>query len=153
MKNSGSSLVVTNPETTWRFLTEEEYLSRIIPGCESITRVGDATYEAVVSIGIAAIRGRYRLAVRILDMEFPRKLVLGINGTGPTGFLEMRLAVNLEPSGERGTTLNWESESQVGGLLANFGTRILSGAAGLISSQFFDHLTALAASSPISRAE
>ncbi|MCZ6472402.1 MAG: SRPBCC domain-containing protein, partial [SAR324 cluster bacterium] len=60
MKLEGEILVEAPRERVWQMLNDREVLKRHMPGCETLNEVGDEKYEAVITIGIGAIKGSYQ---------------------------------------------------------------------------------------------
>lgn len=140
MKTTGENKLLATPQEIWPLLTEAEQLKHIIPGCQSIIETGEDLFTAVVSLGISVVRGTYKLEIQLAEQQFPNKLTLGIHGTGSTGFLELRMTVELRATGEKETLLMWDSDAQVGGLLMNIGNRMLGSVANHVTTQFLKNL-------------
>lgn len=145
MKLDGQTVVNAPIERLWEVLNDVELLRRHMPGCESLTEVGAGEYEAVLSMGVAAIKGRYTATLHMVDADPPHGYTLRVEGSGKPGFVKGEGRVRLAPT-EGGTELTYSGELQVGGMIARVGQRLISGLAQRMTRQFFDELAAEAGS-------
>jgi carbon monoxide dehydrogenase subunit G len=128
-------------EKVWDLLLDPESLRGCIPGVETLTETGPDHWDAVMRVGVAAIKGTYKGKVGIIDKQPPNSYTLQIEGSGGPGFVKGVAKITLEPSGE-GTTVKVEGDGQVGGMLAGVGQRMLPGVAKMLMNQFFECLIA-----------
>jgi carbon monoxide dehydrogenase subunit G len=77
--------------------------------------------------------------VQLLDKEPPRSYRMIIDGNGKRGFVKGEASVSLEAQ-DNDTVLTYDADTQVGGLIANVGQRMLSGAAKMIINQSLKRL-------------
>jgi carbon monoxide dehydrogenase subunit G len=129
------------PEKVWELLLDPESLRSCIPGVESLTETSPDHWDAVMKVGVAAIRGTYKGKVGIVDKQPPTQYTLQIEGSGGPGFVKGTAVVTLSPEGE-GTQVNVAGDGQVGGMLAGVGQRMLPGVAKMLMNQFFECLVA-----------
>ena len=136
MEISGSYVFNAPVQKVWDTLMDPKVLAECIPGCESFDPVGDGQYQAVVSVGVGAIRGRYNAKVVLRDLEPPSSYRLIIEGTGSVGFVNGDSLVTLQ-EGEGNTTVRVESNAQVGGTIARVGQRMMGSVAKTMLDRFF----------------
>jgi carbon monoxide dehydrogenase subunit G len=139
MKVEGVYSFPAAPEKVWELLLDPESLRSCIPGAESLTETSPDHWDAVMKVGVAAIRGTYKGKVAIVDQRPPTQYTLQIEGSGGPGFVKGTAVVTLEPDGE-GTRVKVEGDGQVGGMLAGVGQRMLPGVAKMLMNQFFECL-------------
>ena len=125
-----------DPEKVYDSLTDIESVKACLPGCEKMEPIGENRYKAVMSIGVAAVRGRFEGTVEMRDMERPKRYTLAIDGKGKQGFMNGEAVVTIEPS-DSGSTLHIESTAKVAGPIARVGQRLLGGAAKMVTDKFF----------------
>ena len=126
------------PETVWAAILDPEVLKACIPGCESLTGSPEDGYEAVVVQKVGPVKATFKGAVVLSDMVAPSKLTLSGEGKGgAAGFAKGGADVTLEEI-EGGTRLNYEVEANVGGKLAQLGSRLIDGFAKKMADQFFE---------------
>jgi len=133
--------VTATTEKVWDLLLDPESLRSCIPGAESLTETSPDHWDAVMKVGVAAIRGTYKGKVGIVDKNPPTQYTLQIEGSGGPGFVKGTAVVTLEPEGDA-TRVKVEGDGQVGGMLAGVGQRMLPGVAKMLMNQFFECLIA-----------
>ena len=112
-------------EQVWDLLMSSEALKHCIPGCEQLNPAGEDQYEAVMKVGVGAIRGTYKGKVSVQEKEAPRRYKLVVEGSGGAGFVRGHAVIDLESQGET-TLVGVRGESQVGGPVAGVGQRMLA---------------------------
>ncbi len=150
MKIEGNHTLAAPRDIVWKSLLDPGLLARAIPGCEKLEAQPDGSYRAEMSVGIAAVKGRYHGRIEILDPVAPERYRMKVEGQGTGGFVKGEGVLTLvERSGE--THVIYSGEAQVGGIIANVGQRLLQGAARQIVGRFFEAFAReLAASAPAS---
>ncbi|MDQ3810715.1 MAG: carbon monoxide dehydrogenase subunit G [Chloroflexota bacterium] len=141
MKVEGVYTFPASPEKVWELLLDPDSLRSCIPGAESLTETSPDHWDAVMKVGVAAIRGTYKGKVAIVDKQPPGQYTLQVEGSGGPGFVKGTAVVTLEAEGE-GTRVKVEGDGQVGGMLAGVGQRMLPGVARMLMNQFFECLVA-----------
>jgi carbon monoxide dehydrogenase subunit G len=136
VKIEGSYTFQAPRERVWEVLLDPNVLAQTIPGCESLKEIGPDEYEAVMKVGVAAVKGTYKGKVTIKDKQPPSHYVLSGQGSGGPGFMQGDVAIDLEEN-SGGTLLKYSSEPKVGGLIASIGGRMLNGVAKMMADQFF----------------
>lgn len=139
MKISGSYVFNAPAEKVWGVLLDPKALAGCMPGCESLDPLGDDQYQAVLSIGIGAIRGHYNARITMRDKVPHRSYRLVIEGTGPNGFANGEALITLTEQ-EGKTTVQVESDAQVGGTVARVGQRMIGSATQMMMGRFFSCL-------------
>lgn len=120
----------------WQALHDPEVLKKVIPGCESMELTENGEYLITLSLGVAAIKGRYVGKARLIDHEPPHHYTLKAEGSGNPGFVDINMDCYLEEK-EDSSSMRWECDVVVGGLIAGIGGRVLSGIAKFMANNFF----------------
>ena len=136
MKLSGSYEFDATPEKVWGILTNPDSLSSCIPGCEKMDALGNNEYAATVTIAMGPIRNKFDAKVKMVDLKPYESYGLSIEGNGPSGFVRGESKVKLIENGGK-TTVEVESESSSGGLLARVGQRMIESFARTMMDRFF----------------
>ena len=137
MDMSGSYEIPAPRETVWAALNDEGVLKACIPGCESITRHSETELEATVSAKVGPVKAKFTGAVALSDMDPPNGYTISGEGKGgAAGFAKGGAKVTLEENGP-GTTLRYEVNANVGGKLAQIGSRLIDSTAKKMADQFF----------------
>src|ERR1700704_6256034 len=137
MKMKGSRVVPTNVDTTWRALNDPEVLRACIPGCESIDRVSDTEYGIAMTARVGPVSAKFTGRLLLADIVAPRSYTLKFEGQGgAAGFANGTAKVELSPV-DGGTRIDYAVNAQVGGKLAQIGSRLIDGAAAKVADDFF----------------
>lgn len=139
MKVNGHYTLQAPIDKVWAFLMDPNSIAKVLPGCKALEETQPDTFEGTLEIGIAAVKGSYSGSVQLLDKEQPRSYRIIIDGNGKRGFVKGEASVGLEAANEE-TILTYDADTQVGGLIANVGQRMLSGAAKMIINQSLKNL-------------
>lgn len=123
-------------DDVWRVLMDPEAIKGCLPGCESLTPIGEDRYQATITAGVAAISATYQGTVAILDKSPPTAYRMVVEGKGKPGFLKGDATVTLT-SAEQGTTVAIAGAVQVGGAIASVGQRLLGSASRVMMDRFF----------------
>lgn len=139
MKLEGEILVNSPQETVWGILNDREVLKRNMPGCESLEEIEPDKFEAVITIGIGAIKGTYRGKINIFNKKPPESYTMKLEGSGKPGFVKAEGDIHLEDRGDI-TLLKYSGDLQVGGLIARVGQRIIGVITKNMTKKFFRDL-------------
>lgn len=135
----GETEVAAPPDRIWAMLLDVDTLAAIIPGAHAVKKISDREFQADVTIGVGPVKGRYRAAVKLSDLDPPHAVTLEGSATGALGFGRGGGRVKLSPA-EGGTRISYEYDAEIGGKVTAVGGRLLDGAARLIIRQFFASL-------------
>ncbi len=129
------------PQQAWELLLSQDALRECTPGVETLTETSPDHFDAVMKVGIAAIRGTYKGTLAILDRQPPTSYTLQVEGKGGPGIVKGTARIVLQPDGET-TRVRVEGDGQVAGMLAGVGQRMLPGVAKMLMNQFFNCMSA-----------
>lgn len=153
MEMKGARVVPTDIDTTWRALNDPEVLRACIPGCESIDRVSDTEYRLVMTARVGPVSARFSGRLALADIAAPRSYTLKFEGQGgAAGFANGTAKVELSPA-DGGTRIDYAVNAQIGGKLAQIGSRLIDGAAAKVADDFFARFVARAGGGPPATAE
>jgi carbon monoxide dehydrogenase subunit G len=130
-------------QTAWDALNDPAVLQRCIPGCESITAAGDNAYEVALTAAVGPVKARFKGRMELTDIVPPTSYRLNFDGQGgAAGFGKGTAQVQLAPEGPTVTRLSYTAHAQVGGKLAQIGSRLVDGAARKLADEFFQRFAA-----------
>ena len=125
-------------QRTWDALNDTEVLRACIPGCESIEPDGENAYLVALSAAVGPVKARFKGRMQLTDIDAPNAYNIVFEGQGgAAGFAKGNARVTLEADGEAATKLSYTANAQVGGKLAQIGSRLVDGAARKIAGEFF----------------
>ena len=146
MNISGSHTVPASRERVWELLHDPDALQRMVPGCQTLDAETPTRFSATLAVGVGPIRGRFNGAVEIEDIAANESYKMTLSGQGPTGFVSGDGMITLSEDGD-GTLVEVEADAQVGGTLAQIGSRMIQTAVRMLMGQFFEALSREAAAS------
>lgn len=148
MEMSSTRLIAAPPGAVWAALNDPEALKACIPGCESFTRESDSQWRAVVAAKVGPVSARFTGTMELVDVMPPNSYTLRFKGRGgAAGFAQGEARVALFNAPE-GTSLRYTAVAQVGGKLAQIGSRLIDGAAAKLADDFFERFAARFAGVP-----
>jgi uncharacterized protein len=137
MEMNGSRTVPADIETTWRALNDPEVLKACIAGCESVERVSDNEYRLAMTARVGPVSARFTGRIVLADIVAPTSYTLSFEGQGgAAGFAKGEARVALADNNP-GTRIDYQAKAQVGGKLAQIGSRLVDGAAAKVADDFF----------------
>ncbi len=137
MKLSGERLIPAELQKTWEKLNDPGTLMASIKGCESLERTGDDEFLAALKLKIGPVNARFKGKLNLENVVPPTSYTIRFEGQGGVaGFGKGAAHVRLEAQ-EGGTMLRYESDAQVGGKIAQIGSRLIDSAASKIAADFF----------------
>ncbi len=136
MNLQGTVQVKAPRDRVWEALNDPKVLEQCTPGCKQMTLAEDGSYDILLEVGIASIKGRYTGKIRISDRIPGTQYKLAVTGKGAPGFLNAEGTLRLEEQGEE-TRIEYSGQANVGGLIAGVGQRIMGGVAKQLVGQFF----------------
>ena len=134
----------------WKALNDPEILKQSIPGCEEIVKTSDTEMTARVSAKVGPVSARFSGKVTLSDLDPPNGYTISGEGQGGVaGFAKGGAKVNLRDDGD-GTLLSYAVQAQVGGKLAQIGSRLIDATARKMAEEFFSRFaTAVAPAAPV----
>lgn len=122
----------------WAALNDDAILLRCIPGCESLVRSEPDLVRATVVLAVGPVKARFNGSVRFEDVEPLKGYRMVFEGQGGVaGFSKGTALVQLFAQDADRTLLSYDAAAQVGGKLAQIGSRLVDAAAQKITGEFF----------------
>lgn len=143
MELKGEQRLPVTRDRVWAALLDTETLRAAIPGCESVTDEGQGRYTVSVVAAVGPVKARFKGRLQQQDLQPPRRYTLSFEGDGGmAGFARGSAEVELHEDGEAATRLSYQAQAQIGGRLAQIGSRLVDATAARMSQQFFERLVA-----------
>ncbi|MBI3376731.1 MAG: carbon monoxide dehydrogenase subunit G [Betaproteobacteria bacterium] len=138
MELTGEQLIPAPQAETWAALNDPEVLKACVPGCETIERVSETEFTIRMTARVGPVSAKFKGKLTIADLDPPNAYSLSFEGQGgPAGFGKGGAKVRLAPEGHS-TRLSYQVKANVGGKLAQIGSRLIDAAAGKLSNDFFN---------------
>jgi carbon monoxide dehydrogenase subunit G len=137
MELHGERLIPAPLDKTWAALNDPETLKACITGCESLERTGDDAFAAVVAVKVGPVSARFKGNLKLSNVQAPHSYTINFDGQGGVaGFGKGSADVNLADEGGQ-TRLKYLAKAQVGGKMAQVGSRLIDAAASKVAEDFF----------------
>ncbi len=144
MELQGKYSLKADREQVWTALNDPTILQQCIPGCETLTKASDTNFSASVVAKVGPVKAKFTGEVELTELSPPSSYKISGEGKGgAAGFASGSADVKLEESDEGGTILSYSVNAQVGGKLAQIGSRLIDSTAKKLSREFFDKFTEL----------
>ena len=138
MNQSGEYRLPLPRETVWAGLNDPEILKQCIPGCDELVKNSDTELSAKVGLKIGPMTAKFTGKVTLSDLDPPNGYKIAGEGQGGVaGFGKGSAVVTLEDDGSGGTILRYTADSQVGGKMAQLGSRLIDATAKKLADEFF----------------
>ena len=122
----------------WAALNDPEVLKQSIAGCEELVKTSDTEFQAQVTAKVGPVKAKFTGKVTLSDLDPPNGYTISGEGAGgAAGFAKGGAKVDLEDAPEGGTLLKYQVNAQIGGKLAQIGSRLIDGAARKMADDFF----------------
>ncbi|THV17441.1 SRPBCC family protein [Rhizobium rhizophilum] len=143
MDMQGSERIEAPVETVWLALNDPEILKKAIPGCESLEKTSDTTMAAKVVLKIGPIKAKFEGAVELQNLNPPNSYTISGEGKGGlAGFAKGGADVTLTADGEGATLLSYTVKAEVGGKIAQLGSRLIESTSKKLAGEFFSNFSA-----------
>jgi hypothetical protein len=137
MELHGERLIPAPLDKTWAALNDPETLKACITGCESLERTADDAFAALVAVKVGPVSARFKGHLKLSNVQAPHSYTIHFDGQGGVaGFGKGSADVNLADEGGQ-TRLKYLAKAQVGGKMAQVGSRLIDAAAGKVAEDFF----------------
>jgi carbon monoxide dehydrogenase subunit G len=146
MDMTGEYRIPAPRQRVWEMLNDPEVLAKAIPGCESLQKISDTELQAKVKAKVGPVSATFAGKVTLSDLDPPAAYTISGEGSGGVaGFAKGGARVQLLEDGPGATILKYEAKAEVGGKLAQIGSRLIQGTAKKMADDFFGKFAELAA--------
>ena len=138
MELTGDKLIPASIDKTWAALNDPEVLKACVAGCETLERTGEDAFTAVVAMKVGPVSARFKGNLKMTNIAPPNGYTINFDGQGGVaGFGKGSADVALTSESPTQTRLKYNARAQVGGKMAQVGSRLIDAAAGKITDDFF----------------
>lgn len=118
-------------------LNDPEVLQECIPGCEELIKHSDTDLEAKVVLKVGPVKARFSGTVQLDTAGAPHAFSLTGQGNGGTaGHAKGGADVTLREE-DGATVLSYVAKAEIGGKLAQLGSRLVQSTAKKLAGKFF----------------
>ena len=137
MDMQGEERISANRETVWAALNDPDILRQCIPGCQSLELKSPTELSASVKLKIGPVSASFAGDVILSNINAPVSYTISGEGKGGiAGFAKGGADVTLTEDGDD-TVLVYDAKAEIGGKLAQLGSRLVGSSAKKLAQQFF----------------
>jgi carbon monoxide dehydrogenase subunit G len=148
MEIAGEERISAPREVVWKALNDPDVLRQCIPGCQTLDQKSPTELAATVRVKIGPVSASFTGEVTLSNINPPESYTITGEGKGGiAGFAKGSADVTLTEDGT-GTLLRYTATAQVGGKLAQLGSRLIGSTSQKLASQFFADFNAAVGAEP-----
>jgi hypothetical protein len=143
MEMHGELRIPASRAAVWEKLNDPETLKNCIPGCETVEKISDTEFAAKLVARVGPVKATFSGKVTLTDLHPPAGYTITGEGTGGVaGFAKGSAKVSLDEAGDE-TVLRYGVNAQVGGKLAQIGSRLIDATSRKMADEFFTRFVGL----------
>ena len=148
MEMHGELRIPAPRQEVWEKLNDPETLKNCIPGCETVEKVSDTEFTAKLVARVGPVKASFSGKVTLTDLNPPAGYTITGEGTGGVaGFAKGSAKVSLDDAGAE-TVLRYGVQAQVGGKLAQIGSRLIDATSRKMADEFFNRFMGIMSPAP-----
>jgi len=144
MKLSGSYKLNVKKEHVWKALNDPDILKKCIPGCENFYKESSTVFNATATNQIGPMNATFSGIVTLSNIKENLSYTISGEGQSSVGFAKGNADIKLIEE-KNVTTLSYKVNVDVGGKIAQLGSRLIDGIAKKMSDYFFGRFADLVA--------
>lgn len=138
MEMHGERRIPAPREEVWAKLNDADTLKNSIPGCQELEKTSDTEFTAKVRAKVGPVSATFTGKVTLSEIDPPSGYTISGEGQGGVaGFAKGGAKVSLDQDGGE-TILRYGVQAQVGGKLAQIGSRLIDATARKMADDFFN---------------
>jgi carbon monoxide dehydrogenase subunit G len=138
MELVGEQMLELPRAQVWQALNDPAVLKRCVPGCDLFEREDENRFRVGMTAVVGPVKARFNGKLMLSDIEAPTSYSLSFEGAGgAAGFGKGNARVTLVDAEGGATRLSYAVNAQVGGKLAQVGSRLIDGVARRMADEFF----------------
>ena len=150
MKLNGSYKLNVKKDIVWNALNNPNILKKCIPGCQTFEKESNNSLSASAINQIGPMNATFSGIITLSNIKKNESYTLSGQGQSSVGFANGQANVKLTEENDT-TILSYEVNIDVGGKIAQIGSRLIDGVAKKMSNYFFGRFADLVA--PITKNE
>jgi uncharacterized protein len=148
MNMQGEERIAAPVDTVWAALNDPEVLKACIPGCETLEKKSATHLAATVGLKLGPVKAKFTGEVQLKNLKPPHSYTIQGEGKGGiAGFAKGGADVTLTADGNE-TILGYTVNADVGGKIAQLGSRLIDSTAKKLATQFFSSFNARVSGAP-----
>ena len=137
MDFSGTETVAVPIEKVWTYLADVNKVVACAPGFQRLEVLGPEHWKALIAVSIGPIKATFAMDVTRPVLQKPDLMVVKVCGKAPGSAMELEGRMGLAAVDEGQTSMDWNAQVTVSGILARVGTGLINTMAERLTRQFF----------------
>jgi len=138
MHLEGSYNLAASVTKTWEFVSNPEKIANCLPGLEHFELRDSKNFIVTLKVGISFVRGSLHFSFKLLDQTAASYSRFEATGKGAGVSVRLSASTQLVDLGNGTTQLNWNSDADLDGLLAELSPSLIKNGADKFTREFFD---------------
>lgn len=131
-------------EQVYAALNDPEILRQCIPGCQTLEKTSDTEMNATVILKVGPVKAKFSGQVTLSNLNPPSGYTITGEGKGgPAGFAKGGADIELTEQPDGTTLLSYDVKANVGGKIAQLGSRLIVSTSRKLAEQFFEKFAAV----------
>lgn len=134
----GEETITAPIQKVWEALNDPEILKACIPGCQSLEKKSPTELTATIVLKVGPIKATFNGEVTLTNLNPPDSYTISGEGKGGiAGFAKGGADVTLVATSPTETTLKYAAQADVGGKIAQLGSRLIASTSKKLAGEFF----------------
>jgi len=135
----GSNSIDAQRDRVYSLLTDANFVAKTLPDAEDVRVLDASNLEAKIKLRIAVVSAKIAMKMTISKTEPPSAATLVAEGSGSGSTMKITSVFSL--SGDTPTTMAWNADAEIGGVMAGIGSALLKGFATRKVAEIFEGIT------------
>ncbi|PCJ31809.1 MAG: carbon monoxide dehydrogenase [Moraxellaceae bacterium] len=140
MEVNGKHDFYVSKEMLWNYLMDIEVLAKITPGISNLEGLGDDKYKTYSVIKIGPVKSTFTGKMQVVNKDQPKYFQIKMEQLSRIGNAHVTVDMNIEEKEGGIVELAFDGKTNLSGVIARTGQRVLSGVANAIIKEVFSAL-------------
>ena len=140
MEFSGEFTVDGAPEELWKYFTDPDILRDCAPGCNKMELESPSHIVAGLTVGVGSVKPSFDVEGVVTVCDRPNRLEIEAAGEASRNSFEVTAWQELQDNGDGTTTVTWQANAEISGIIASLGERAIGSVADKLVNEFFQEL-------------
>ncbi len=140
MKLSGKHILNATPPAIWQILMDTDTLAKVVPGISSLEKLSENSFKSLITIKLGPVNSSFAGNLQLEDIVDQKSFTLKAQQNSKIGNANASIKIELTPVGDEQTSIVFDGDVQLSGLMASMGQRLIGGVSDTLTKQFFKNL-------------
>lgn len=140
MEFSGDFTVDGTPDELWKYFTDPDILKDCAPGCNKMELESPSQIIAGLTVGVGSVKPSFDVEATVTECDRPNRLEIQAVGEASRNSFEVTAWQELTDNGDGTTTVTWQANAEISGIIASMGERAIGSVATKLVNEFFQDL-------------